>query len=135
MENAEADPMASKTAPVRDREPEIEMVNIDWVADQDSSKALYKAWIQNKDAKYYLTNGFKGDSISLELTGGHPAIQLIIINSNDEEVFRQNLGEEPIVWKSQYKETGRYTMIVQIDSKYEDKTNLKTYFEIKMRLY
>lgn len=135
LKAVEESKMKSRTEPVQDREPEIEMVNIDWVAVEDSSKALYKAWIQDKDAKYYLTTGVKGDELSLELTGGHPAIQLIIISPDEKEVFRQTLDDTPIKWTTTYPETGRYTLIVQLDSGFEGKEQIKTYFEIKMRLY
>lgn len=127
--------MQSRTAQVSDREPEIQMINVDFVADQDTSKALYKAWIQNKDAKYYHIDGLKGHKLYFELTGGHPAIELIIIGPDDNEIFRKNLDKEPIEWTKVLPENGRYTFIVSLDPKLENKDQVKTYFEAKMRLY
>lgn len=137
-EKAETGPdprMQSRTAQVSDREPEIQMINVDFVADQDTSKALYKAWIQDKDAKYYHIDGLKGHKLYFELTGGHPAIELIIIGPDDNEIFRKNLNEEPIEWTKVLPENGRYTFIVSLDPKLENKDQVKTYFEAKMRLY
>ena len=129
------DRMAPKTRPVSDREPEIEMINIDWVYKRDTAFALYKAWIQSKDAKYYMIHGKKGDEVYFELTGGHPKLQVVIIDPEDAEIFRGVLGKEPLEWREELQNYGTYRFLVQFDSSFEDKEQTKTYFEAKMRMY
>ena len=136
VQNEAGDPrMERKTANVTDREPEIEMVNIDWVTRNDTAFALYKAWIQYKDSKYYLIDGRKGAELYFELTGGHPELQLIIIDPEEDQLLNQTLGTEPLVWNKQLEHHGTYRFMVQINPKFEGKEDLKTYLEAKMRMY
>jgi hypothetical protein len=113
-------------AEVEDREPLVDMVNVEF----QSGKSQYTDWIQDRDAKYYLVDGGYGSDLTFSIKGGHPAIQLIVINTEDEMVYRQNLNGDELVWKGHYDQSGRFTFIVQLDSKLEDKNQIRTQFDL-----
>jgi len=111
---------------VEDREPQVDMINVEFY----SGQSKHTSWIQDRDAKYFLVDGGHGSKLSFKIEGGHPSVQLIVINPQDEMVYRQNVNGKPLTWNGSFDESGRYTFIVQLDSKLQDKNQIRTQFNV-----
>jgi len=118
---------------VEDRDPVIDMVLVEDFHPTEYW-ADYRAYIQGRDAKYYHVDGGYGSDISVSLQGGHPSIQLMIMDIEDKMVLRENLNGTPIEWSGSYPLSGRYTFIVSLDSRFEGKEQVRTPFDIRFKL-
>jgi hypothetical protein len=119
---------------VQDRDPVIDMILVeDFHPTQNWAE--YSAYIQGRDAKYYHIDGGYGSEISVELKGGHPSIQLMIMDINDKMVLRENLNGKTLEWSGTYEVSGRYTFIVSLDSRFEGKEQVRTPYDIRFELH
>lgn len=118
---------------VEDRDPVIDMILVEDFHPTEHW-AEYSAYIQGRDAKYYHVDGGYGSDISVTLSGGHPSIQLLIMDIEDKMVLRENLNGKDIEWSGTYKVSGRYTFIVSLDSRFEGKEQVRTPFDIRFKL-
>jgi len=121
------------TTEVEDRDPVIDMILVEDFHPTEHW-AEYSAYIQGRDAKYYHIDGGYGSDISVTLSGGHPSIQLMIMDIEDKMVLRENLNGKDIEWSGTYKLSGRYTFIVSLDSRFEGKEQVRTPFDIRFKL-
>jgi len=118
---------------VEDRDPVIDMILVEDFHPTEHW-AAYSAYIQGRDAKYYHVDGGYGSDISVSVSGGHPAIQLMIMDINDKMVLRENLNGQTLEWSDTYELSGRYTFIVSLDSRFEGKERVRTPFDIRIEL-
>ncbi len=118
---------------VEDRDPMIDMILVEKFH-PTQHWAEYSGYIQGRDAKYYHIDGGYGSDISVVLEGGHPSIQLMIMDINDKMVLRENLNGSPIEWSDTYELSGRYTFIVSLDSRFEGKEQVRTPYDIRFEL-
>ncbi|NBB88846.1 MAG: hypothetical protein GVX96_03525 [Bacteroidetes bacterium] len=133
ISNAESKKSETITTEVEDRDPVIDMILVEEFHPTENWSA-YSAYIQGRDAKYYHVDGGYGYDVSVELAGGHPAIQLMVMDINDEMVLRENLNGKTLRWTDTYEESGRYTFIVSLDSKFDGKEQVRTPFDIRFTL-
>jgi len=118
---------------VEDRDPMIDMINVEEFHPTENW-AEYSAYIQGRDAKYYQIDGGYGSDLSVSISGGHPSIQLMIMDINDSMVLRENLNRKTLDWSGTYEKSGRYTIIVSLDSRFEEKESVRTPFTIRFEL-
>ncbi|NBC24583.1 MAG: hypothetical protein GVX78_03095, partial [Bacteroidetes bacterium] len=103
--NFESKSSDARMTEVEDRDPVIDMILVEKFHPTENW-AEYSSYIQGRDAKYYHVDGGYGYDISVEISGGHPSIQLMIMDINDKMVLRENLNGKALRWSDTYEKSG-----------------------------